>query len=78
MAATTRKPARSLGVHDIIAREVAHLKDEKTRLRSRLRDIDARLAGLEVARQTLDREGYSPPVGKKRVATRVGRPTRAS
>ena len=78
MAATTRRPARSLGIHDIIAREVAHLKDEKTRLRSRLRDIDTRLAGLEVARQTLDREGYSPPVGKKRVATRIGRRTRAS
>lgn len=78
MAATTRRPTRSLGIHDIIAREVAHLKDEKTRLRSRLRDIDTRLAGLEVARQTLDREGYSPPVGKKGVATRIGRRTRAS
>ena len=68
MAATSRKPGKSLGIHDIIAREVAHLKDEKTRLRSRLRDIDARLAGLDIARQTLDREGYSPPVGRKRAA----------
>ena len=69
-----RKPARkssgASGIHDIIDREVASLRSERARLSIRLNEIDARLSGLRIARDTLNREGYSPPVGRKRVIRR--------
>ena len=79
---TRRRSRKAADPHDVIAREIAlleaqrrealSLRAEHRQLAARLAEIDRRLTGLEIARQTLDREGYSPPVGR---APRQRRPS---
>jgi len=68
-----RGAKRATGVHGIIAREVDALMSQKAKLESQLGEIESRLSGLQIARDALEGNGYSPPVTRSRRTTKTSR-----